>query len=51
MEKKYEELLGWAEYHDDLVRNKLYKSSFLPKSTDIKLAAKALMETQELIWK
>lgn len=48
---KYEELLEWAEYHDDLVRDKLYKSSFLPKSTDIKLAAKVLMETQDIVWK
>lgn len=46
----YEELLEYAEFMDNKVSKELYKTSFLPKSCDLNLAAKALMETQEICW-
>jgi hypothetical protein len=46
----YEELLSWAEDKDDLVRNKLYKTSHLPKKVNLNLATKVLMEVQDMCW-
>lgn len=46
----YEELLEWAEYMDDLVRNRLYKTSQLPNKVDLNLASKVLMEVQDMCW-
>lgn len=46
----YDELLEWAEEKDNLVRNVLYKSSHLPKTVDLNLASKVLMETQDMYW-
>lgn len=46
----YEELLEWAEGMDDLVRNKLYKTSHLPKKVDLNIASKVLMEVQDMCW-
>jgi uncharacterized protein len=46
----YEELLGWAEHQDYLVRNVLYKSSPLPKKVNLDLAGNILMEVQDLCW-
>jgi predicted nucleotidyltransferase len=46
----YEELLEWAEEKDDLVRNKLYKSSYLPKTVDLNLASDILMDVQDMCW-
>lgn len=46
----YEELLDWAEGMDDLVRNKLYKTSHLPKKVDLNIASKVLMEVQDMCW-
>jgi predicted nucleotidyltransferase len=46
----YEELLRWAEEKDHYVRDILYKQSSLPKQVDLKLAAKVLMEVQDMCW-
>lgn len=46
----YEELLSWAEDMDNLVRNKLYKTSQLPNKVDLNLASKVLMEVQDMCW-
>lgn len=47
----YEELLEYAEFMDNKVSKELYKTSFLPRSCDLNLAAKALMEAQEICWR
>lgn len=46
----YEQLLDFAEGKDKLIRETLYKTSRLPKTVDQKLAAKVLMEVQDLCW-
>lgn len=46
----YEQLLAFAEGKDKLIRETLYKTSHLPKTVDQKLAAKVLMEVQDLVW-
>ena len=49
-EWSYEQLLDFAEGKDKLIRETLYKTSHLPKTVDQKLAAKVLMEVQDLCW-
>lgn len=44
------ELLEYADYMDDLVRNKLYKTSFLPKTVDLHKANNILLNTQDICW-
>ena len=46
----YAELLEYAEYMDDKIRNYWYKHTSLPKSPNIKLAAKTILEVQQMIW-
>lgn len=46
----YEQCVQYAETMDDLIRNKLYKETILPKKPNLKKAAEILMETQRLIW-
>ena len=46
----YEEIVKYAEYMDGLVRDVWYKATSLPKKPNIKLAAKVLMEVQEMVW-
>jgi len=46
----YEDILDFAEQKDKLIRETLYKQSHLPKSVDVNLAAKVLMEVQDLCW-
>lgn len=46
----YEEIIKYAEEMDNEVRNVWYKKTELPKKPNIKLAAKILMEVQEMIW-
>lgn len=46
----YEECISYAESMDKLIRNKLYKTSPLPKSPNLHRAAEILMETQRLVW-
>ncbi|UDW09903.1 DNA polymerase beta superfamily protein [Escherichia coli] len=45
-----EKLLAWAEEKDDYIRNTLYKSTHLPKSTDLDFAADVLMTAQQMCW-
>lgn len=47
---KYEDIVEYAEYMDNEIRKVWYKKTELPKKPDIKLAAKLLMEAQEIIW-
>lgn len=46
-----EDLLKWAEEKDNYIRGSLYRDSKLPKNTDIKLAAKTLMNVQDICWR
>jgi hypothetical protein len=46
----YEEVVDYAEYMDDLVRTKLYKTTDLPKKPDLKKVAQLLMNTQYMVW-
>lgn len=46
----YEELLEYAEEKDNYIRNTLYKTTFLPKKPDIKLAAQVMMIVQDAVW-
>lgn len=46
----YEEIIKYAEEMDDLIRNKLYKETTLPHSTDKVAIAKLIMEIQDMIW-
>jgi predicted nucleotidyltransferase len=46
----YEQMIEYAEYMDNEIRNVWYKQSPLPKTPNIKLAAKVLMEVQESIY-
>lgn len=45
-----DELLKWADEKDHHIREVLYKSTVLPKYTDVELAAKVLMNTQDMCW-
>lgn len=47
---KYEQLVEYAEDKDNKIRGEFYKNSQLRKAPDIKLAAKVLMEAQDLSW-
>lgn len=47
----YEELIEYADSMDHHIRNDLYHGTKLRKKPDIKLAAKVLMEVQEMVWK
>lgn len=47
----YEELLSSAEGKDELIRGELYENTCLRKKPDVKLAAKVLMEVQDLYWR
>lgn len=47
----YEELIEYAEEKNNYVKDVLYKTSNLPKAPDIKLAAKVLMEVQDMVWR
>jgi hypothetical protein len=46
----YAQLIEYAEHMDDLIRNKLYHTTSLPKYVDVHFAAKLLMEVQDLTW-
>lgn len=46
----YEELVQYAEDMDKHVREVLYKNTQLPKHPNIKLAAKVIMEVQDIVW-
>jgi len=46
----YEQTIQYAEEMDNEIRDKLYKTSSLPHSVDLKQAAQLLMEVQDLVW-
>ena len=46
----YEEIVEYAEDMDDMVRNKLYKTTDLPKKPNMKRVAQLLMDTQFMVW-
>lgn len=46
----YEQIVEYAEYMDNEVRNVLYPATSLPKKPDIHLAAKIVMEVQDIAW-
>jgi hypothetical protein len=46
----YEELVDYAEKTDKWVRNVLYTQTNLPKSPNYKLAAKIIMDVQDMVW-
>lgn len=47
----YDEIIGWASSQDTKIRDVLYKTTPLRKKPDVKLAAKVLMEVQDIYWK
>lgn len=47
---KYEDLVAYAEEKDRYIRDVLYKKTSLPRSPDLKLAAKLVMEVQDIVW-
>lgn len=46
----YDQLIEYAEDKDRYIREVLYKTSLLPKTPNIKLAAKIMMEVQDMVW-
>lgn len=46
-----EELLAWADKQDSYIRGELYQASKLPHSTDLELAARVLMNAQDMCWR
>lgn len=46
----YEEVVEYAEMMDNHVRTNLYAKTSLPKKPNVKLAARLVMEIQDLVW-
>lgn len=46
----YDEVIAFAEHTDKHIREELYKTSQLPKAPDLQLAAKILMQAQDIFW-
>lgn len=46
----YEDLVKWAESKDTEIREVLYKKTSLPKTPDIALASKILINIQDICW-
>lgn len=46
----YDDLVAYAEEVDARVRGELYKNTSLPRSADLQLAAKIMMEVQDTVW-
>jgi DNA-binding Xre family transcriptional regulator len=46
----YDELVEYAEEKDNHIRTVLYHSTHLPKTPDYKLAAKLIIDVQDLVW-
>ena len=46
----YEELLEYAEHMDARIRNYWYNHTDLPKTPNIKLAAKTILKIQQMMW-
>lgn len=47
---KYDDLIKWAEEKDKYIQKTLYLNTKLQRKPDIKVAAKVLMECQEICW-
>lgn len=47
---EYSELVEYAEQKDKYIRGELYKNTSLRKNPDIALAAKVVMECQDIFW-
>lgn len=47
---KYEDLVVYAEEKDKYIRDVLYKKTDLPKTPNYKLAAKLVMDVQDIVW-
>lgn len=45
---KYSDLVEWAEAKDNYIHKELYNNCLLPKSPDIKLASKLLIQIQDM---
>lgn len=45
-----DEVLSWAEDQDHLVRDVLYKTTSLPKRSDLNKATELLMQVQDMAW-
>jgi hypothetical protein len=46
----YEEIVSYAEAMDKKVREELYTTTKLPKRPNIQLAAKLMLEVQDMVW-
>lgn len=46
----YEEIVEYAEHMDNQVRSVLYPTTDLPKHPNVELAAKLIMEVQDMVW-
>jgi len=46
----YEQLIAYGEEQDDLIRNKLYHETKLPKRPNIELASNLIMKVQDMVW-
>jgi hypothetical protein len=46
----YEEIVSYAESMDKKVREELYTTTKLPKRPNIQLAAKLMLEVQDMVW-
>lgn len=46
----YDELVKYADEKDNHIRNVLYKQTSLPKTPNYKLAAKLIMDIQDIMW-
>ena len=46
----YDELIKYADDKDRYIREVLYKTTSLPKAPNVKLAAKIMMDVQDMVW-
>ena len=48
--KTYKELVEYAEFMENKIKNELYNNSVLPKKPNIKIAADLILKVQNLCW-
>ena len=46
----YEQLVAYGEEQDELIRNKLYQETKLPKKPNIELASNLILQIQDMVW-
>lgn len=46
----YEQLVSYGEEQDDLIRNKLYQETKLPKKPNVELASNLILQIQDMVW-